>query len=150
MNAVDLSIIIVNYNTKCYLKKCLESLFQQACSYAFEVIVIDNASKDGSVAMVQERFPAVHVIANRYNYGFAVANNQGYRMCHGRYIMTLNPDATLLLGAIDEIVTFAILTATVHKQTATDQPPKCSSGGPLGMGHRLRCAEGEPCTGIFV
>jgi len=70
------------------------------------VIVIDNNSQDGTVAMVQERFPQVRIIANTYNYGFARATNQGYRISQGRYVMTLNPDTRFLEGDLDKIIDF--------------------------------------------
>jgi len=103
---VDLSIIIVNYNTVDYLRQCLQSIYLHPCQYTFEVIVVDNASADGSVEMVRQEFPSVRVIANRYNYGFAIASNQGYRVCRGKYVMSLNPDTEVLGGTLDELIRF--------------------------------------------
>jgi GT2 family glycosyltransferase len=104
---VDLSIIIVNWNTRDYLRACLQSIYAHPPSkYTFEVIVVDNASADGSVDMVRREFPQVHVIANDYNYGFAKATNQGYRISRGRYVMTLNPDTEVLDGTLDGLVEF--------------------------------------------
>lgn len=104
---VDLSIIIVNWNTRDYLRSCLASIYAHPpLGYSFEVIVVDNASSDGSVDMVRQEFPQVRLIVNEYNYGFAKATNQGYRISQGRYIMTLNPDARVLQGTLEGIVEF--------------------------------------------
>jgi hypothetical protein len=104
---VDLSIIIVNWNTRDHLRACLQSIYAHPPSkYTFEVIVVDNASADGSVDMVRREFPQVHVIANDYNYGFAKATNQGYRISRGRYVMTLNPDTEVFDGTLDAMIEF--------------------------------------------
>jgi GT2 family glycosyltransferase len=104
---VDLSIIIVNWNTRDHLRACLQSIYAHPPSkYTFEVIVVDNASADGSVDMVRREFPEVRVIANDYNYGFAKATNQGYRISRGRYVMTLNPDTEVFEGTLDGLVEF--------------------------------------------
>lgn len=73
---VDLSIIIVNWNGKEFLKKCLASIFGYNLPLSHEVFVVDNGSADGSVAMVKEEFPRVQLIENDHNLGFARANNQ--------------------------------------------------------------------------
>lgn len=87
---VDLSVIIVNYNTADLLAPCLRSVLTQApCS---EVWVVDNASQDHSVAMVREQFPEVRLVASPKNLGFAVANNLAARQATGRFIHYLNPD----------------------------------------------------------
>jgi hypothetical protein len=104
---VDLSIIIVNWNTRDYLRACLQSIYTYPPKkYTFEVIVVDNASADGSVDMVRREFPQVRLIANDYNYGFAKATNQGYRISRGRYVMTLNPDTEVFEGTLDGLVEF--------------------------------------------
>lgn len=98
-----LSIVIVNYNVKYFLEQCLESVFRSDLTLKevpgegleLEVYVVDNASVDGSVEMVRERFPQVHLIANRENVGFARANNQALRLCHGDLLLLLNPDTVV-------------------------------------------------------
>ncbi len=91
MNAPVVSIVIINWNGKEHLARCLASL--EAQTYRdFETIVVDNGSTDGSVAFVRERFPTVHLICNDHNLGFARANNQGIAIAHGRYIVLLNND----------------------------------------------------------
>ena len=96
---VTLSIIIVNYNVKYFLDQCLESVFHSqrtlegdAGTLELEVFVVDNHSVDGSVEMVRQRYPQVHLIANKDNCGFAAANNQALRQCSGDLVLLLNPD----------------------------------------------------------
>src|SRR5262245_22468561 len=86
------SIVLVSWNTCEVLRSCLESIFAHTSSLRFEIIVVDNASADQSVAMLRERFPQVSVIANRANLGFARACNQGMRLAQGRLILLLNSD----------------------------------------------------------
>ena len=90
-----LSIVIVNYNVKFFLEQALLSVQRAANGLAVEVWVVDNASKDGSLQMVQERFPEVHLIANERNVGFSQANNQAIRLATGEYVLLLNPDTVL-------------------------------------------------------
>ena len=111
--AIDLSIVIVSYNVRELLAACLESVFslQYSVSSATnglntEVLVVDNASHDGSAAMVRERFPSVHVIENLENRGFAAANNQAFLQTTGRYVLMLNPDTTVRPGALETLVKF--------------------------------------------
>ena len=99
----DLSIIIVNYNTRDYLARCLESLAGISAISA-EVIVVDNASGDLSVEMVRHRFPEAVVIANTENLGFAKANNQAIAISNGRYLYFLNPDAEVHKGALETMI----------------------------------------------
>ena len=105
----DLSIIIVSWNTRDLLAQCLESALNdiRASSHLnIETLVIDNASGDDSVHMVQERFPWVRLIPNRENIGFAAANNQAIRQSHGRYVLLLNPDTEVKPGALAGLVDF--------------------------------------------
>jgi len=81
---VDISIIIVSYNVKEYLGKCLETIFQHSGSLNVEAIVVDNHSWDGSAEMVRTEFPSVKLIRNDQNNGFSKANNQGIRESRGR------------------------------------------------------------------
>ena len=112
---IDLSIIIVSWNTRDLLAECLQSVANETLQMATsnlqsaisEVIVVDNASIDGSAAMVLERFPWVTVIENQANVGFARANNQGIRRATGRYVMLLNSDTVVHDGAIALMIGFA-------------------------------------------
>lgn len=97
---MDVSIIIVNYNTKDLLKNCLESVFKQTKEIQFEVIVSDNGSQDGSVEMIKKDFPQVILIENNANLGFGAANNRGLTIAQGKYIFYLNSDTLLLNNAV--------------------------------------------------
>jgi len=90
-----LSVVIVSYNVRHFLELCLHSVTRAAEGLDAEIIVVDNASADDSVAMVQARFPAVQLIANRENTGFARANNQAVAVARGAYILFLNPDTVM-------------------------------------------------------
>lgn len=103
---IDLSIVIVNWNTKEYLLRCLKSVFQSEKSNFWEVIVVDNGSRDGSAGEVSRLFPRVHVIANDKNLGFARATNQGISQSSGKYVLLLNPDTELKGKAIERLVAF--------------------------------------------
>lgn len=103
---IDLSIVIVNWNVKDLLAHCLESIFRTCEGLEIEVIVIDNASADGSPQMIRERFPQVCLIANERNAGFTRANNQGIAVAKGRYILLLNPDTEVLDGALSTMVCY--------------------------------------------
>jgi len=90
-DATLVSVVVVNWNGKRFLEKCLSSLYAQSYR-SFEVIFIDNGSKDGSVEFVRTNFPDAVVIENKENLGFAAANNQGIKVARGKYIATLNND----------------------------------------------------------
>jgi GT2 family glycosyltransferase len=92
---MKLSVIIVNYNVKYFLEVCLDSVFRAARGINIEVIVIDNQSVDDSCAMVREKYPQVILIENKDNKGFSKANNQGFAIAKGEYILFLNPDTVL-------------------------------------------------------
>jgi hypothetical protein len=81
----DLSVVIVNWNTKSMLRDCLVSLFRSGVNAALEVFVVDNGSSDGSPDMVEAEFPSVKLIRNDRNMGFAAANNQALRLATGRH-----------------------------------------------------------------
>ena len=102
----DLSIIIVNWNTKEYLLRCLRSVFQLKESESREVIVVDNGSQDGSAEEVKGLFPSIDLIVNEQNFGFAKATNQGIKHSSGRYVLLLNPDTEVKEGSIGRLVDF--------------------------------------------
>ena len=103
---LDLSICIVNWNTEAVLEGCLRSVYQQTRGISYEIFVVDNASKDGSVEMVRTLFPSVHLIVNLENRGFAAANNQVIPLAKGRYILFLNPDTLIHDGAPNTMIQF--------------------------------------------
>lgn len=106
-----LSVVIVNYNVKHFLEQCLNSVFSSETirknfQLSLEVFVVDNNSVDGSVEMVRERFPQVHLIANTDNPGFAKANNQALRQSTGDYLLLLNPDTIVEKDTLVKCVDF--------------------------------------------
>lgn len=104
---IDVSIIIVNWNTCGLLLQCLDSIYDARPKCKVEVIVIDNGSTDGSIHLVAERFPKVALVQNEQNLGFARANNQALSISHGRYFLLLNSDTVMLPGCIDMLVEVA-------------------------------------------
>jgi hypothetical protein len=103
---MDLSIIIVNWNTKDLLCQCIDSLDRTLKKIDTEVFVVDNGSTDGSVGAVRERFPGVKLIENPVNMGFARANNQALSLSAGRYLLLLNPDTQVKEEAIERMLSF--------------------------------------------
>lgn len=103
---VDLSIIIVNRNTKDLLLACLGSVYATVRPLTFEIWLVDNASSDGSVAAVRHSFPEVRCMENDRNLGFAKANNQAIRQAQGHYVVLLNTDTVLTPSALATIVGF--------------------------------------------
>lgn len=92
---MDISIIIVNWNVKDLLRKNLQSIFKFTQDLEFEVFVVDNASKDGSVQMVAKEFPQVNLVASNENLGFAKANNLALEQAQGKFVLFMNPDMEL-------------------------------------------------------
>ncbi|MEM1120441.1 MAG: glycosyltransferase [Bacteroidota bacterium] len=103
---MKLSIIIVNYNVRYFLEQALLSVQKATKSISAEVFVVDNNSVDDSVRMVAEKFPNVHLIANKNNPGFSKANNQAIRLASGEYILLLNPDTLVEEDTFEKCLTF--------------------------------------------
>ena len=101
---MTLSIIIVNYNAAAELSRCLESLHQSPPSIAHDIVVVDNASSDGSAGVVRSRWPNVRVIEQTVNIGFAAGTNAGSRESSGDLLLFLNNDTVVPAGAIDTLV----------------------------------------------
>ena len=103
---MDISVIIVNWNTKALLRDCLNSIYKTVTDLIFEIIVVDNFSSDGSVAMLEEEFPSVIRIVNQENKGFGAANNQALAIMKGKYALLLNTDAVLTPEAVNKLWDF--------------------------------------------
>jgi GT2 family glycosyltransferase len=103
---MDLSVIIVNWNTKDLLCQCIDSLTQTLKKMDTEIFVVDNGSTDGSVAAIREKFPRVRLVENQVNLGFARANNQAIYQSSGEYLLFLNPDTRVKDEAIPTILSF--------------------------------------------
>jgi GT2 family glycosyltransferase len=101
---MKVSIIIVSWNVRDLLKKCIESIFVFSKNIEFEVIVVDNASSDGTGEMVQKNFPEICFIQNKQNLGFATANNLGIEKAKGEYILLLNPDTEFVEDSLSLVV----------------------------------------------
>lgn len=101
-----LSVVIVNWNTRQMLLDALASIFSAPPAFSFEVLVIDNASKDGSAEAVAQAYPDIPLIANRQNVGYAEGNNQGIERAKGKYVLLLNPDVILPVGGLERAVAF--------------------------------------------
>ena len=104
---MDLSIVIVNWNTREYLGACLGSIEANPPGSEYEAVVIDNASSDGSAEMVRECFDRVILMENAQNVGYAEGNNQGIRRSRGEFVLLLNPDTEVKPGALDALLGFA-------------------------------------------
>lgn len=127
--AVDLSVLIVNYNTLDVTSGAVRSILQHSGDLQVEIIVIDNDSSDDSVAVLREAFPQVTVIAAGYNGGYAWGNNIGIRKSRGRYVLVLNPDAQVYDGTLERAVEYmeanpeiGVLAGHVSLESGAQQP----------------------------
>jgi GT2 family glycosyltransferase len=116
--SMDISVVIVGWNAKRYLELCLESLVKAPPRRSMEVFVVDNASTDDSVEMIEAKFPWVRLIKSTENLGFAKGNNVAIRQCQGRYIALVNPDVIVFPGCLDALADFL------------DENPKVGNVGP--------------------
>jgi GT2 family glycosyltransferase len=100
---IDLSIIIVSFNTRDILLDCLASVYEKTDDISFEIIVVDNDSSDDSSTVIAQQFPDVRLICNDENRGFSAANNQGIQASTGRWVALLNPDTRLIENSFQKI-----------------------------------------------
>jgi len=109
---MDISVIIVNWNTRDLALACIRSVYETVRGIAFEIWMVDNGSTDGSQEAVRSTFPGVRLVGNTQNRGFAAANNQALKEMSGRYALLLNSDAVLTDGAAQELLAFMESTPT--------------------------------------
>lgn len=107
MDKFEVTLAIINYNTKDWLEDCLNSIILTPALADHEIYVVDNASSDGSVDFVAKEYPDVHIIENAGNLGFSAAANQALRTSHAKYVLILNTDTRVDPEAIDILVEFA-------------------------------------------
>lgn len=106
MDRIELSVIVVNFNTSALLRCCLKTIAREASHLPLEIIVVDNASHDGSADMVAREFPRVKLLRNDQNHGFARANNQGLQVATGAFLLLLNSDTQVRAGAFRRCLDF--------------------------------------------
>lgn len=103
-NSIDLSIVLVNYNSKDHLQRCLESIYAHARGIRLEVWIVDNSQPNENLDSLVESFPGTQVVYNRSNVGFGTAQNEGFRRASGRYVLVLNPDTRFSSDLLDRLV----------------------------------------------
>jgi len=103
---MDISFVIVNWNTRDLLRNCLRSIYETVRNVDFEIIIVDNGSSDGSVSMLTDEFPGIICVENRENRGFGAANNQAFAIMTGRYALLLNTDTIVTEKTVSELFSF--------------------------------------------
>ena len=106
MPSIDLSIVIVNFNTKDYTLQCIDSIHKDPPSVNYEIILIDNASSDGSAEFLERKYPGLSIIRSEKNVGIAGGNNLGIKAASGKFILLLNNDTIVIPRSIDRTVEF--------------------------------------------
>lgn len=144
----DVSICVLNWNQRPLLKECLASCLRELgqSKLAGQVIVVDNASTDGSPEMVSELFPKVNLILNKENAGFSAANNQAIQLSTGRYVLILNNDTVLLPGCLEIMVAFM----DSHPRVGVTGPKLLNRDGSIQRGyHRALPTLAELLLALF-
>ncbi|MBT4260249.1 MAG: glycosyltransferase, partial [Nitrospina sp.] len=106
MDPVDLSIIIVNYHHSHILSDCLESVYKTIEKIQFEIILVDNSSKDDGLKSILKHYPKTQYIKNSNNIGFSRANNQGAKIVSGDFLLFINPDTTMIEKAVESMLNY--------------------------------------------
>lgn len=137
-NPVDLSIVIVSYNTRDVIRQCLESITMSEIMIPYEIIVVDNGSRDGTNELIESYYDSVILIRNQKNLLFAKASNQGIRAARGAYIMLMNSDTLFEKGAAEILIRFLM------------EHPKAAAAGPkiLNLNGTLQ-SKGAPLLSVF-
>lgn len=118
MAGIDVSIVVTSFNTREKLINCLDSIHYSIRDVSYEIVCVDDHSSDGSPEMVREKFPEVKLVVNKNNIGYSKSNNRGIKLSQGRYVVLLNADTVIKVGAFDKMVTFM------------DQHPEAGACGP--------------------
>ncbi len=142
MSAVLLSICIVNYQAREYLRNCLHSILANPPEGEFEIIVVDNRSSDGSVEMLQQEFPQAMLIENPRNLGFTVPMNQALQRARGEFLLQLNPDTIVHPQALVRLIAFM----REHPEAGICGPKVLNTDGSLQA--PCRRVESRPCAVI--
>jgi GT2 family glycosyltransferase len=106
MDQLDLSVIIVNYKAREFLKDCFDSIYNSIADLRVEIWLVDNSSKDSSLSWTRESYPEIRLIGNDWNLGFSRASNQGIKNSKGRYLLLLNPDTKIVKGKLEDVLKF--------------------------------------------
>ncbi len=143
----DVTVIVVTWNSSEFIERCLSSIHSSRGKIDCRVVVVDNRSEDETLKLVRSRYPAVEVIENRTNVGFAAANNQALRTIETRYAFLLNPDAELLEGSLPAMVEFMEATPAAWAAGAALVNPDES---PQQYGVRFPTAWNILCESFFL
>lgn len=127
MADIVLSVCIVNYQARDYLRECLDSIRKNVCLEGLEIIVVDNGSQDQSIEMLSQDYPEVRLIRNEKNEGYTLPMNQGLKAAVGRYLMQLNPDTIILPGAFEAMVSFM----DAHPEVGISGPKVLNTDGSM-------------------
>ena len=133
---IDLSVCIVTYQAREWLKECLESLYENTLTENFEIIVVDNGSSDGIDDMLAQYYPHIRFIGNKNNQGYTRPMNQSLKAAQGRYLLQLNPDTVILPEAFDRLIGFM----DEHPQVGICGPKVLNRDGTF----QRQCRRGEP------
>lgn len=137
---MDVSVIILSYNTSSLLRNCLRSVINNTFGIDYEITVVDNASTDGSVEMIESEFKEIKLIKNTENQGFSKANNQAIKIARGKYILLLNSDTLTQKNIIESMVKFI----EAHEDAAAIGPKVLNADGTLqNMGVHFPTIHGE-------
>jgi GT2 family glycosyltransferase len=139
---VDVSICIVTYHARDFLRDCLLSIYGMVGSICFEIIVVDNHSEDGTLDMLRQEFPEVRLLINEQNTGYTRPNNQAIRVSEGRTILLINPDTLVRSNTITELVSFL----DTHSEVGIVGPKVLNRDGTLQK--QCRRSEARPWDSI--
>ena len=141
---LDITLVIVSFNTREILLRCLESIQKHTQEISYEVIVVDNASEDDTAKALAEHFPEVKVIANEDNRGFSAANNQAIRESKGKWIALLNPDTFLTENSFQKILhylqkhsEFSILSPGIFDESGQQSPIRLWEDTPMDAAWKI-------------